>query len=323
MEIDVRNGVPRLRASRSRCATDAGRPCRLRDRHFSRRDLRCSNHCSPTCCSAARCSWRRAGSESPCGNRGRPGIGRPRPARLASSDAVIPPTLSRDELKPWEEIVSLTIRPAARAIACVAVAVATLALAGCQKSAAQAEPPAADGRRRRVAADDGADPGRPRTRRPAPSRTSPSAPASAASSPSGTSRRARSSRRASSCWSSTRSRTRSRCESAKARQDEAEAALTKAEKSKGREVTAAQVALDQAQLVLAAARGAAQPGAADPQRRHARGDGQGRGRSQEGRGPGRGRPRQPRAGQGRLQRRRSPRPRPRSRPPGPPSATPS
>ena len=35
----------------------------------------------------------------------------------------------------------LTNRPAARAIACVAAAIATLALAGCQKSAAQAEPP--------------------------------------------------------------------------------------------------------------------------------------------------------------------------------------
>ena len=40
-------------------------------------------------------------------------------------------------------------------------------------------------------------------------------------------------------------------ESAKARLDEAEATLTKAEKSKGREVAAAQLALDQAQLSLA------------------------------------------------------------------------
>ena len=92
-------------------------------------------------------------------------------------------------------------------------------------------------------------------------------------------------------------------QSARARQAEAEAALKKAEESKGREVAAAQLELDRAQLAARPDPGAAEPGAAVPQRRVGRGPRQGRGRPQAVGGAGRGRPGQPRAGEGRLRRR--------------------
>ena len=144
----------------------------------------------------------------------------------------------------------LTNRPAARAIACVAAALATLALAGCQKSSAQAEPPpptvgVVESRRMTV-----------------PVVVTPNATTRALEDV------------------TIRARVRGflterhfeegslvkkgqlllvideepykvALRSAKASQDEAAAALKKAEESKEREVKAAQVELDRAQLVLA------------------------------------------------------------------------
>ena len=79
-------------------------------------------------------------------------------------------------------------------------------------------------------------------------------------------------------------------QSARARQAEAAAALKKAEESKGREVAAAQVELDRAQLVLAQIQERRSRTLLGPQRRLGRGPGQDRGRPQEVGSPGRGRP---------------------------------
>src|SRR6516165_7045747 len=144
----------------------------------------------------------------------------------------------------------LTNRPAARTIACVAVAIATLALAGCQKSVAQAEPPpptvgVVESRRMTV-----------------PVVVMPNATARALEDVTIRARvRGFLTERHFEEGSLVRKGQlllvideepyRVALRSARASQDEAAAALKKAEESREREVKAAQVALDRAQLVLA------------------------------------------------------------------------